>query len=206
MDHVQPASQRAAALPPDFHVYFITWTTYGTWLPGDARGWRKRRRGTQIPQPLLEEWCRKQMTGEAVLLQSHDRETVEDACREHCRFRGWHLLAVGARTNHVHVVVGANAAPQTVRDQLKANCTRRLRAQAVPLNVKRTWTRGGDCEVLDGDEDVDAAVLYVVEAQDRKGAEYTEDNRARRRADTRTDEDRNRPWRTTPGPDAGECG
>lgn len=22
----------------DAHAYFITWTTYGTWLPGDPRG------------------------------------------------------------------------------------------------------------------------------------------------------------------------
>lgn len=22
-------------------AYFITWTTYGTWLPGDPRGWVK---------------------------------------------------------------------------------------------------------------------------------------------------------------------
>ena len=86
----------------EFNVYFITWTTYGTWLPGDARGWRKRRRGPQLPQPLLEQWCRKQMKGDAVLLESQDRETVEDACRQHCHVRGWHLLAVSARTNHVH--------------------------------------------------------------------------------------------------------
>ncbi len=119
------------------------------------------------------------MTGEAVLLRCHDRETVEDACRDHCRFRGWRLLAVSARTNHVHAVVGANAGPKTVRDQLKANCTRRLRTQSLPLKVERTWTRGGDCEVLDSREDIDAAVLYVVEAQDRKNAEYGDESQPR---------------------------
>jgi len=160
----------------DWYVYFITWTTYGTWLPGDARGWRKRGQGEQIPQPLLEQWCQEQMKGEAVLLQPHDRWTVEDACHEHCQFREWQLLAANARTNHVHVVVAANAAPKTVRDQLKANCTRRLRSQATPLKVERTWTRGGDCEILDTDEDIESAVLYVLEAQDNKGVEYTETN------------------------------
>lgn len=144
----------------------ITWTTYGTWLPGDARGWRHNTYGSQISRPLLEKWCREQMAGETVLLEPHDRATVEDACKKHCESRGWHLFCVNARTNHVHVVVAADADPEKVRDQLKANCTRRLRTQNIPLVRQRTWSRGGDCSLLDSDEDVDAAVLYVSEGQD----------------------------------------
>ena len=41
---------------------FITWTTYGTWLPGDGRGWRKKRESHQPPQPLLEAWCRDRLS------------------------------------------------------------------------------------------------------------------------------------------------
>ena len=78
----------------DHETYFITWTTYGTWLPGDARGWRQREKGNVLPQPLLEQWCRERMKGSFVLLADHDRETVEDACHEHCEIRGWELLAV----------------------------------------------------------------------------------------------------------------
>jgi hypothetical protein len=66
-----------------FHV-LITWTTYGTWLPGDGRGWHRRTGGVQVPRPLLEQWCRAQMKGEAVLLEPHGRQVVEAACREHC--------------------------------------------------------------------------------------------------------------------------
>ena len=152
----------------DFFTSLITWTTYGTWLPGDARGWRHHNRGSQIPRPLLEDWCRQQMTGQTVLLRPCDRETVEDAIREHCDIRGWKLFAANARTNHVHAVVGAAAVPQAIRDQLKANCTRRLRTQPAPLQVSRTWTRGGDCEILDTDDEIELAVIYVLEAQDRK--------------------------------------
>lgn len=148
--------------------YFITWTTYGTWLPGDARGWRKRGGGYQIPRPQLEEWCRKQMRGEVVLLAPHDRKAVENACCDHCQHRGWTLIAVAARTNHVHVIVISDSAPDSTRDQLKANCTSALRRQAQPLAVSRTWTRLGDVEILDTDEDIEACVIYVTESQDRK--------------------------------------
>ena len=98
------------------------------------------------------------MTGDVVLLEPHNRLTVEDACREHCQVRRWPLMAVNARTNHVHLVVVADEKPQKVGDQLKANCTRHLRTQANPLNVEKTWTRGGDCEILDGEADIEAAV------------------------------------------------
>jgi REP element-mobilizing transposase RayT len=167
MTDSRPLHQNQDADPLDFVVYFITWTTYGTWLPGDARGWRKRQGGPQVPQPLLEDWCRERLKGNVVLLEKHDRETVEDACREHSQFRGWQLLAARAQSNHVHVVIGARADPETVRDQLKANCTRRLRTQPIPLVAERTWTRLGDCEVLETEEEIAAAVQYTMEGQDK---------------------------------------
>jgi hypothetical protein len=30
---------------PDPLAYFLTWATYGTWLPGDERGWIQYHRG-----------------------------------------------------------------------------------------------------------------------------------------------------------------
>ncbi len=146
--------------------YFITWTTYGTWLPGDRRGWRRRIGGVQLPAPPLEQWCRGQLSGEVVLLRDCDRETVERACREHARFRRWTIYAINARTNHVHVVISANDRPQKVRDQLKANATQQLRRQDSPLVREKTWTKGGDCQVLYSDEALTSAVQYVDECQD----------------------------------------
>ncbi len=151
----------------DYAGFLITWTTYGTWLPGDARGWRKRKRGEQTPQPLLQEWCRRQMRGEAVLLGERDRAVVEQACRDHCVHRNWELFTANARSNHVHVVVFAAMEPQRVRDQLKANCTRALRIQAEPLTATKTWSKGGDCSILPDESALEDAISYVAEGQDR---------------------------------------
>ncbi len=150
----------------DYAGFFITWTTYGTWLPGDARGWRKLGAGNQLPRPRLEAWCANNLNSEPVFLRPVDRETVDAAIREHCKIRGWVITAVNARTKHVHVVVQAYAKPEKVRDQLKANCTRRLRIQTDPLICEPTWTRGGDCEVLEDEGALGAATRYVLEAQD----------------------------------------
>lgn len=149
----------------DIFGVFITWTTYGTWLPGDARGWRAKKTGNQPPNPELEAAAREKMKFDRVVLSPQDRATVELACQEHCDHRNWQLHAVNARTNHVHVVVTSNVKAQTIRDQLKANCTARLRQQSIPLICDRTWTKGGDCEVLFDDQSLQNAVEYVLEAQ-----------------------------------------
>ena len=149
-------------------TYLITWTTYGTWLPGDARGWRKADQGPRQPQPLLEEWCRTRLAENPVLLNEAQRLRVESVCRKHAEIRGWELHAVSVRSNHVHLVVTADKPAKIVRDQFKANATRVLREPPDAVTNESIWTKGGDCEVVDGEESLHRVLEYVTEAQDRK--------------------------------------
>jgi len=151
----------------DPKTIFITWTTYGTWLPGDFRWWRKNHRGTQPPRPKLEQWCRDRMSEDAVVLNEVQRTKVEAVCREHAEIRGWVLHAVCVRSNHVHLAVTADKAPKLVRDQFKANATRVLRTEPNPIANDKVWTRGGDCELVDGDDNLERVILYITESQDR---------------------------------------
>ena len=151
----------------DFITYFITWTTYGTWLPGDVRGWRHTKKGNQRPQPLLEAWCRNRLSGKPVLLNETQFKKVEEVCRRHAAIRRWILHAVNARSNHVHLAVTADKAPEFVRDQFKANATRVLRQNPDAIANDKVWTRGGDCEVVDGEDDLARVVEYILDAQDR---------------------------------------
>ncbi len=152
-------------------TYFLTWTTYGTWLPGDRRGWRKWNSGAQESKPLLESWCRSQMQEEAILLNRHQRQKVQEICEHHAEIRGWVLHANNARSNHVHLVVTADAAPNKVRDQFKANATRVLRQPPDAITNEKIWTRGGDVDIVDGEENLEQVILYVTEFQDRMGKE-----------------------------------
>ncbi len=95
---------------------FIPWPTYGTWLPGDARGWRNSKLGRQLLDIDREAMARSMMKQDEVLLRPQDRITVEDACRQHCLHRGWILHAFNARSNHVHVVVSGYEDAKTCRD------------------------------------------------------------------------------------------
>ena len=148
---------------------FITWTIYGTFLPGDARWWHKRNQGEQLPQPKLAQWHRDRLKHPILLLQERDRATVENAIEEISNFRGWKLWAKSARSNHVHLVVTAVArTPKLVRDQIKAKCTRELRVKNKSFLNRDVWTAGGDIEFLDADSEIDSCVKYVAEAQNRK--------------------------------------
>jgi hypothetical protein len=86
-------------------AYFITWTCYGTHLPGDERGWTKWNMGDQLPELELQDWCQSQMKEAPVVLDQRQREIVNAVVRAHCEIRGWDLHAVNCRSNHCHVVV-----------------------------------------------------------------------------------------------------
>ncbi|MGI9518712.1 MAG: transposase [Pirellulaceae bacterium] len=88
----------------------------------------------------------------------------------HCEIRNWQLHSVAVRSNHIHVVLTApHYTPEQVRDQLKAWCTRKLKPSH-PGRL-RFWTEGASCRWINHEEELDRAVTYVVDAQDRKGVE-----------------------------------
>jgi hypothetical protein len=149
-------------------AFFITWTVYGTHLQGDEEGWRKRWKGYQPPQVQLADWHRHRLKYGVMLLSPDERKVVEAECHAHCDHRGWHLWAVNARTSHVHIVVTANqCSGKTVRDQLKANCTRALRERWNQFCDRTVWTVGGDWQCINGEDDLETVCSYVREAQDR---------------------------------------
>src|SRR5262245_12166180 len=90
-------------------AYFLT---YGTWLPGDDRGWVKEYQGFQLPDWKTEHEARRNLTEPPVMLDDEERRIVQSTIREHCEIRGWHLFALAVRTNHVHIVVSASVSPK----------------------------------------------------------------------------------------------
>jgi hypothetical protein len=117
-------------------AYLITWTTYGTWLPGDKRGWiESGRTGIQEPDAFRKQQAVEKMNSEPVLLCPEERQLVEETIRKHCEMRNWALHALNVRTNHVHMVVTAPVIPEKVMSQLKAWCSRRLNENLQPTCI-----------------------------------------------------------------------
>ncbi len=145
-------------------AFFLTWTTYGSWLPGDERGWTQRSAGKRPPDPVRRRNAAARQKEAAVVLSPAQREIVGAVIREHAARREWTLHAVNVRTNHVHVVVTAPGyAPKLVGEQLRGWGTRRLRA--TDPDRRNWWTEGGSAQLLFTEEDLAEAVHYVLDAQ-----------------------------------------
>ena len=143
---------------------FSTWTTYGTWLPGDERGWFQRAHGLQSADALRTLAAALRMTDAAMTLDGIQRSIVEETIAAHCHFRGWMLHAVNCRSNHVHVVVtAADRTLEVPREQFKAWCSRKL-SEAGPARANWWSERGWDV-YLDDEEALALVVDYVNERQ-----------------------------------------
>jgi REP element-mobilizing transposase RayT len=151
-------------------AFFLTWTTYGSWLPGDDRGWVDPYGHFRPAEPLRAASVRRRMVGQPVSFDVDQRAAVENAIEAHCQRRGWHLHAVQCRSQHVHVVVSAaDYAPDEVMAQLKSWCTRRLKTSGRGLDIvggRRTWwTEGGSKRRIFHEGDLASVVAYVKECQ-----------------------------------------
>jgi REP element-mobilizing transposase RayT len=148
-------------------AYFLTWTTYGTWLHGDARGSFDANGNYIPPNDALRDLDRALMTTDSVVLDSHQRAIVDKVIVDHCRIRNWVLHARNVRTKHVHAVVSANVDGATVREQLKAWASRRLSEFAGLARAKdsegakKWWTQKGNIEEIWKDRHLESVVLYV---------------------------------------------
>ncbi len=150
-------------------AFFITIATYGTWLPGDERGWVEYQKGWQLPDPVRELEAAAKMAENAKILQARQRQLVEDQVRETCEHRKWICHAVNCRTNHMHAVVGAfETPPKRVRADLKAWCTRRLKENALPEITEDWWAERGSIRWVFDDEGLDQVVQYTLEGQNWK--------------------------------------
>ena len=148
-------------------AFFITISTYGTWLPGDQRGWVEYSHGWQLPDAQRQLEASARMAENAKLLTPHQRLLVESQINETCLYRSWICHAVNCRTNHMHALVSApEASPKKVRSDLKAWCTRRLTEDALPLKADRWWSDRGSIRWVCDEDSLQRVLYYVREQQD----------------------------------------
>ncbi len=151
-------------------AYLLTWTTYGSWLPGDQRGsvdsWHNA-----YGQPVAPADMRRQAANAAKCSQSPfhltdaARQLVRAAIVEHCEFRQWELVSVNVRSNHVHVVVRSALSPAATATKLKARATRLLRERGLVATDQAVWTERGSGRYLWDEAAVQAAARYVADGQ-----------------------------------------
>jgi REP element-mobilizing transposase RayT len=164
-------------------VWFLTWRTYGTWLPGDDRGFvgafhdrhgvRTSQNEPGVPmaegQPHLMNYAARVMTGGEVRLAPAHAADLLDQFQETCAVRGWKLLAAAVLSTHVHVIVEVDGDPEgfAVLRDLKSYAGRRLNRVAGRPAGGSWWSASGSRRVLKDAANVAAAMRYV---SDQPGA------------------------------------
>ena len=84
--------------------------------------------------------------------------------RETAVFRGWDVYALNARTTHVHSVARINAHqhPSVALNAFKSNATRSLREVGLYRSDRTPWADRGSERWLWTEQQVTAAVDYVL--------------------------------------------
>lgn len=100
--------------PPNFDWFHIVLTTYGTWLPGDPRGFRTRHHRQHVEgdykSPPLEDYSglqaksALQMTHAPARLAKDFREILGIALIEKLQRLGGFVLTIAVMENHVHLL------------------------------------------------------------------------------------------------------
>jgi REP element-mobilizing transposase RayT len=134
-------------------ITFVTTTSFGTWLPGDLRGYV--RKGVILPgDPKLLELSRQLMKGTPVYFSVAEREQLFDALVAACAEFDYRLSDVTIESWHLHWIIWHEDAIETVMGRLKTRMRQRLARG-------RIWTEGYCAETLFDDTALVQAQEYV---------------------------------------------
>jgi hypothetical protein len=138
--------------------YMVTFTTYGTWLQGDERGYVKD--GTVLNgNEALHYANRRAIGGQRVKLGARDKEIVKQAILNEAQQMKQKVFTILVWSSHVHVVVeNINEPVGKVVGRYKAAATKELRRIGFEGKV---WSKGYDKRFCFSEEELSAKVDYV---------------------------------------------
>ncbi len=138
--------------------YMVTWTTYGTWLQGDERGYVKKGKTLQGDKNI-KEICQRLQKQSAVILNKQEKKTVQQAILRESEKIGQTIKALAVCTNHLHLV----AKPS--RESIEKVVSRYKNAAMFALNKSgrksRIWTRGFDKRFCFTEKELTRRIEYV---------------------------------------------
>ena len=108
---------------------------------------------------------RGELAQEPYSMREREREVVRDAIVALCREKGWRLLAVHVRSNHVHVVVQVDRDAGRVMSDMKARASRALNRAGFDDAKRKRWTRHGSTLHLFDEATVADKVDYTLHRQ-----------------------------------------
>jgi len=138
--------------------YLVTWTTYGSWLPGDERGYVKD--GQVLPGNLkVLERNKKRQKSPTVRLNAREKQIVHRVILAEAQKLGHQIDACVVFSNHVHLAAKAHSKSiEEVVGRYKSVTTRALWQHG---RKGRIWTKGFDKRFCFSEDELTQRIQYV---------------------------------------------
>ncbi|GAI72956.1 unnamed protein product, partial [marine sediment metagenome] len=138
--------------------YMVTWTTYGSWLQGDERGYVKH--GKIISgNPKILQVCQKLQKSASVKLDFEDKAIVRQAILNEAKRIGPTIEALAVCSNHVHLVaLPCQESIEQIVSRYKNVAMFALRKHG---QVSRIWARSFDKRFCFSQDDLNRRIEYV---------------------------------------------
>ena len=136
----------------------ITWTTYGTWLQGDNRGYVKN--GKILPaNPMLSDSNKQNLTKKPIKLSKTHRTIITKAIYEKAEQLKHKIYALAVSYNHVHIVIDNTPEPiGNIVKYYKMASQVALRKYGI---TGRLWTKGFDKRYCFDKQTLKSRIEYV---------------------------------------------
>jgi hypothetical protein len=132
---------------------FVTTTSFGSWLPGDVRGYVDH--GEMLPpRPLLNSHVRRQMTQPMVVFSRGDQDLLFDSLSAAALEFGYRLTDAVVEATHLHWVIRHDDDVPTMVGRLKNRMRQRL-------DRGRIWTADYSHRLLFKDDELYNARNYL---------------------------------------------
>ncbi len=139
--------------------YMLTWTTYGTWLQGDYRGYVVKGGDVLREAKSLEQDNRERMVKDAVAFSVREQAVVRNAILGEADRLAQRIFALAVDSTHVHIVAGYTPLPI---HKVAAYYKNAARQALKPLGRRgKIWTRGYDKRFCFDREAINRRIDYV---------------------------------------------
>ncbi|MCJ7778490.1 MAG: transposase [Sedimentisphaerales bacterium] len=138
--------------------YMLTWTTYGTWLQGDRRGFVRDGEILQGDERILE-LCKELQKGPTVKLKEQEKAIVKAAILNEAERISHKIEALAICTSHIHLAARpCDKSIERIVSMYKSAATRELRCCE---RTGRIWTKGFDKRFCFTQEDLARKIAYI---------------------------------------------
>ena len=138
--------------------YMLTWTTYGTWLQGERKGWVKDGK-VMVGNAKLRQANASVQKNEAFRLNKRQKRIVRRGIEEEAEVIGQRILAITVCSNHVHVVV------EDIDETIGKVVGRYKKAGSQALKCDgssgKVWTNGYDKRFCHSAKEMQNRITYV---------------------------------------------